>query len=124
MAGPVFRFHGVRELARDAYRAGVAAEDLTDLTGRLGEPIRLRARAQAPQPTGRMIDGIKVSKSRLAVMLRVGTATRLPYAAVNHWGRDGRSGPKWLSAAEETLRPQTFKGFEDGISALLRKTGW
>ena len=57
-------------------------------------------------------------------MVRVGSAKRLPYAAVRHWGRDGSSGPRWLSQAEETLRPRTFAGIGEGIKELLDKHDW
>ena len=57
-------------------------------------------------------------------MVRVGSKSRLPYAGVRHWGADSRSGPRWLSQAEETLRPRTFAGFGEGIKELLDKHNW
>lgn len=115
---------GIKRLLRDAERVGVAAEDLKELTYRLATPIAALARTLAPHRTGRLASGIKPSRSKRKVMVRVGSAKRLPYAAVNHWGRDGSSGPRWLSQAEETLRPRTFAGIGEGIKDLLDKNDW
>lgn len=115
---------GIKRLLRDAERVGVAAEDLKELTYRLATPIAALARTLAPHRTGRLASGIKPSSSKRKVMVRVGSAKRLPYAGVNHWGRDGSSGPRWLSQAEETMRPRTFAGIGEGIKELLDKNDW
>lgn len=115
---------GIKRLLRDAERVGVAAEDLKELTYRLATPIAALARTLAPHRTGRLASGIKPSRSKRKVMVRVGSAKRLPYAGVNHWGRDGSSGPRWLSQAEETLRPHTFAGIGEGIKEVLDKNDW
>ena len=122
--GASVRVTGMKALLKDAEAVGVAAEDLKDLTFRLGQPIARLAATMAPHKTGRLAAGIKPSKSKRKVMVRVGTRTRLPYAGVNHWGRDGRSGPRWLSRAEETLRPKTFADFGEGIKDLLDQHNW
>ena len=103
---------------------GVAAEDLKELTYRLATPIAALARTMAPHSTGRLASGIKPSRSKRKVMVRVGSAKRLPYAGVRHWGRDGSSGPRWLSQAEEAMRPRTFAGIGEGIKELLDKNDW
>lgn len=115
---------GIKALLRDAEAVGVAATDLKELTYRLALPIATLARTLAPHRTGRLAAGIRPSKSKRKVMVRVGTKSRLPYAAPNHWGRDSRSGPRWLSRAEETLRPRTFAGLGEGIRDLLTKYNW
>ncbi len=115
---------GIKRLLRDAERVGVAAEDLKELTYRLATPIAALARTLAPHRTGRLASGIKPSRSKRKVMVRVGSAKRLPYAGVNHWGRDGSSGPRWLSQAEEAMRPRTFAGIGEGIKELLDKNDW
>ncbi len=115
---------GIKALLKDAQAVGVAAEDLTALTYRLGQPIAARAQAMAPHKNGRLAAGIKPSKSKLRVMVRVGSKSRLPYAGVNHWGLPGTTGPLWLSKAEEQLRTQTFAGFGEGIADLLKKYNW
>lgn len=118
--GPLrVQVHGIKRLARDAEAAGIDATDLKELTYRLATPIANLARTLAPKRSGRLAAGIKPSRSKRKVMVRVGSASRLPYAGVNHYGLDSRSGPRWLSKAEERLRPQTFRGFEDGIQDLL-----
>ncbi|WP_165215273.1 hypothetical protein [Schaalia sp. ZJ1691] len=115
---------GIKALLKDAEAVGVAVTDLKDLTYRLATPIANRARQLAPHKTGRLAQGIKPSRSKRKVMVRVGSASRLPYAGVNHWGWDATSGPRWLSQAEEQLRPQTFQGFGEGIKELLEKHNW
>lgn len=122
--GGSVEIQGIKRLLRDAERVGVAAEDLKDLTHRLATPIAGLARSLAPHKTGRLAAGIKPSRSKRKVMVRVGSKSRLPYAGVRHWGRDGSSGPRWLSQAEETLRPRTFAGFGEGIKELLDKHDW
>lgn len=122
--GGSVEIQGIKRLLRDAERVGVAAEDLKELTYRLATPIAALAKTLAPHETGRLASGIKPSRSKRKVMVRVGSAKRMPYAGVNHWGRDGSSGPRWLSQAEETLRPRTFAGFGEGIKELLDKHNW
>ncbi|MDY4491903.1 hypothetical protein [Schaalia hyovaginalis] len=115
---------GIKALLKDAEAVGVAVEDLKDLTYRLATPIADLARTLAPVQSGRLAAGIKPAKSKRKVMIRVGSASRLPYAGVRHWGADSRSGPRWLSKAEETMRPRTFAGFGEGIKDLLEKHNW
>ena len=122
--GGSVEIQGIKRLLRDAERVGVAAEDLKELTYRLATPIAALARTLAPHRTGRLASGIKPSRSKRKVMVRVGSAKRLPYAGVNHWGRDGSSGPRWLSQAEETMRPRTFAGIGEGIKGILDKNDW
>ena len=122
--GGSVEIQGMKRLLRDAERVGVAAEDLKELTYRLATPIAALARTLAPHRTGRLASGIKPSRSKRKVMVRVGSAKRLPYAGVNHWGRDGSSGPRWLSQAEEAMRPRTFAGIGEGIKELLDKNDW
>ena len=115
---------GIKALLKDAEAVGVAVEDLKALTYRLGLPIAALARSLAPKDSGRLAAAIKVSKSKRKVMVRVGSASRLPYAGVTHWGRDAHSGPRFLSVAEERLRPRTFADFGEGIKTLLDKHNW
>lgn len=115
---------GITALARDAEKVGVAASDLQELTARLAAPIAALAATMAPHKTGRLAAGIRPSRSKRKVMVRVGSPSRLPYAGVNHWGATGSSGPQWLSKAEERLRGRTFAGFGEGIADLLRKYNW
>nr|WP_314769935.1 hypothetical protein [uncultured Actinomyces sp.] len=122
--GGSVEIQGIKRLLRDAERVGVAAEDLKELTYRLATPIAALARTMAPHSTGRLASGIKPSRSKRKVMVRVGSAKRLPYAGVRHWGRDGSSGPRWLSQAEEAMRPRTFAGIGEGIKELLDKNDW
>ena len=122
--GGAVEVQGVKALLRDAEAVGVAATDLKDLTHRLATPIASLARTLAPHRTGRLAAGIRPSRSKRKVMVRVGSKTRLPYAAVRHWGPDSRSGPRWLSRAEEALRPRTFAAFGEGIKELLDAHNW
>lgn len=114
---------GIKKLLKDAEAVGIEVKDLKELTYRLATPIAELAKSLAPQRSGKLRSGIKPSKSKRKVMVRVGNS-RLPYAAPHHWGRDSVSGPKWLSRAEQELRPQTFEGFGKGIKELLDKHDW
>jgi len=78
---------GIKPLLKDAEAVGVAAQDLKELTYRLGLPIAALARTLAPHHSGRLAAGIKPSRSKRKVMVRVGSASRLPYAGVRHWAR-------------------------------------
>lgn len=118
------KVEGIKAILKDAERVGVAVEDLRELTRQLAEPIAARGRQLAPMRTGRLRAGIKPSRSKRKVMVRVGSAKRLAYAAPRHWGFDSRSGPKWLSVAEQQLRSSTFQGFDRGITKLLIDNGW
>ena len=115
---------GIKALLRDAEAVGVAVTDLKDLTYRLATPIASLAKTLAPHDSGRLAAGIKPSRSKRKVMVRVGSKSRLPYAGVNHWGADSRSGPRWLSQAEETIRPRTFADFGKGLKDLLDQHNW
>ena len=115
---------GIKALLRDAEAVGAAVTDLKDLTYRLATPIAALARTLAPHESGRLAAGIKPSRSKRKVMVRVGSKSRLPYAGVRHWGADSRSGPRWLSQAEEAMRPRTFDGFGKGIKELLDQHNW
>ena len=115
---------GITRLTKDAEAVGIAASDLTALNARLAAPIAARAAGLINSRSGRLAAGLKASRSKRKVAVRVGTPSRLPYAGVNHWGWDGTSGPQWLSRAEEELRPQTFAGFGEGIADLLKKHNW
>lgn len=123
--GGSVEIQGIKALLRDAEAVGVAVTDLKDLTYRLAKPIAALAKTLAPRgDSGNLASGIKPSRSKRKVMVRVGSKSRLPYAGVRHWGADSRSGPRWLSRAEETLRPRTFAGFGEGIKELLDKHNW
>lgn len=116
---------GIRELSRDAVRAGVAVKDLSKLTQRLGQPIIARARQLAPKgKTKGIYYGFRNARSKNAVRVHIGTEKRLPYAAVRHWGLPGQPMPLWLSKAEKELRDETFAGFGEGLIELLRENGW
>lgn len=133
ISGTTVRLEGVNDLLLDARRVGIEVNDLSALTSRIAGPIAARARALVPYSTVKKYgktanvhirDFIKPSKSRTAVRVYVGTPSRMPYAAVNHWGRDGSSGPKWLSRAEEQLRPQSINAFADGLEELLQRNNF
>lgn len=125
---------GIKPLLKDAEAVGVAVDDLKALTLRLGKPIADRGRSLAPQgKTGMLRRSIRIASSKRAV--RVTSNVRMTnilgrkarsghYSGVNHFGRDGHSGPRWLSRAEAEYREQTFAGFGEGIKQLLEKYNW
>lgn len=84
---------GIKALLRDAEAVGVAVTDLKELTYRLATPIAGLARTLAPHKTGRLAAGIKPSRSKRKVMVRVGSKSRLPYAGVRHWGPTRAAAP-------------------------------
>ena len=114
---------GIKALRRDAEAVGVAATDLKELTYRLALPIAALGATLAPRRSGRLAAGIRPSRSKRKVMVRVGTS-RLAYAGAVHWGWDSRSGPRFLSVAEERMRPRTLAGLGEGIRDLLTKYNW
>lgn len=121
------RVEGITALARDAEAVGVAALDLKNLTSRLAAPIVTLARELAPKGTGKMARDIHAVRSKVAVRVVAGSRAakpRVPYAGQRHWGNDSRSGPRFISQAEERLRNRTFDGFAEGISQLLKDNDW
>jgi hypothetical protein len=121
------RIEGLTALLRDAEAVGVAAADLKDLTSRLAAPIVALARDLAPKRSGKMARDIRAVRSKVAVRIVAGSRAakpRVPYAAQRHWGNTGSGGPRFMSVAEERLRNQTFDGFAEGISQLLKDHDW
>lgn len=122
------KVEGITALMRDAEAVGVAVLDLKNLTSRLAMPIVVLARTLAPAgPTGKLARDIRFARSKTAVRVVAGSRAarpRVPYAAQRHWGNDSRSGPKFISVAEDRLRDQTFEGFAQGISDLLKNHDW
>ena len=122
---------GVKAISRDALSLGVSLSDLTAFNYRMAKPIANLARELAPIGTrgsdshkGRLKAGIKPSRSKLRIAVGVGNNGALNYAAVVHWDRDGKSGPKFLSVAEERLRPQILASYDTEMHKLLQKYGW
>lgn len=125
---------GIKPLLKDAEAVGVAVEDLKRLTLRLGIPIANRGRTLVPRgKRGLLYHSINVASSKRAVRVTsnvrmttvIGRKSRVGhYSGVNHFGRDGHSGPRWLSKAEAEYREQTFAGFGAGIKELLEKYNW
>lgn len=125
---------GIKALLKDAEAVGVAVDDLKYLTYKLGEPIQASARVLIrPGPTGNLRRSVRVASSKRAVRVTsnvrmtavLGRKTRAGhYSGVNHFGRDGHSGFRWLSKAEEIHRKETFWGFGLGIRMLLQKYNW
>lgn len=122
---------GIKALLKDAEAVGVAVDDLKALTRKLGEPIAgLGRRLVKRGPTGLLRASIRVASSKRAVRVTsnvrmttlIGRKTRAGhYSGVNHFGRDGHTGYRWLSRAEAVRRDKTFAGFGEGIKELLEK---
>lgn len=117
--GARLQIDGYSEVLRDLYLAGADSDDLKAITRPLAERIAATGRALAPKKSGRLAASIKPKDSRVSVTVR--TPTRVKYAPVRHWGKDGTSGTHFLSRAEETHRAATFAGIEAGIDELLQK---
>lgn len=117
--GARLEVQGYRELMRDMYLAGAESDDLKAITRPLAEKIAASGRALAPKKTGRLAGAIKAKNSRVSVTAYI--PARIKYAAPLHWGRDGASGPQFLSKAEQTHRSATYAGIEAGINRLLTK---
>lgn len=125
---------GVKALLKDAEAVGVAADDLKDLTRRLAEPIQATARVLiSPGGTGNLRRSVRIASSKRAVRVTsnvrmttlLGRKTKAGhYSGVNHFGRDGHSGFRWLSVAEKTHRERTFGAFGAGIKLLLKRYNW
>lgn len=119
------RVDGVRQVSAAALKMGISLRDLTRFNYRQAKPLVARARELAPVGrTRRLRGGIRPVRSKRTVGIRLGNAGALKYAAVVHWGRDGYSGPKFMSAAEEQLRPQILANYDTEMKALLREHGW
>ena len=122
---------GIKPLLKDAEAVGVAVDDLKYLTYKLGEPIVQTARVLIRDgKTGNLRRSVRVASSKRAVrvtsnvrmMTLIGRKTKAGhYSGVNHFGRDGHSGFRWLSHAEKVHRQEIFWGFGLGIRELLEK---
>lgn len=116
---------GVRRVSAAALKMGISLADLKKFNYRQAKPLVARARALAPVgKTGKLRRGIRPVRSKMSVGIRLGNTGTLKYAAVVHWGRDGYSGPKFMSVAEEQLRPQILSAYDAEMKTLLREHGW
>lgn len=122
---------GIKPLLKDAEAVGVAVDDLKYLTYKLAEPVQATARALIRDgKTGNLRRSVRIASSKRAVRVTsnvrmtavLGRKTKAGhYSGVNHFGRDGHSGFRWLSVAEKTHRQEIFWGFGLGIKRLLEK---
>lgn len=128
--GQVFG-RGFDALARDARRAGASAKDLNRIFRQIGKPMLSRARTAAPYKRGRLQKSIKIQAKKQSLSLvadvpleKIDGRLQGDYAPVRHWGRDGRSGSKFLKNAMDDHMAEAYRGFAEGISRLLYEQGW
>lgn len=119
------RVEGVSQVSRAALKMGVSLSDLTAFNYRQAKPLVALARSLAPTgKTRRLRGGIRPVRSKTTVGIRLGNKGALKYAAVVHWGRDGHTGPKFMSVAEERLRPSILAAYDTEMKTLLKNHGW
>lgn len=117
---------GLTETLRALNRAGADAQDMKDLMHSTGEIIAAAARARVPTDSGALKNSIKAGRGKTKAVVRAGSARRVPYAGVVHYGNphEPKSTPHpFLLAALQAKQAEALAHIERGLSDLLRKNG-
>lgn len=89
----VHEVRGGRELRRTLRGAGDDLSDLKDVHKQAAAIAATRAKADAPEVSGRLAATIRSSGTKTAGIVRVGNNTKVPYAHPIHWGWAARGIP-------------------------------
>lgn len=96
--GPALQVEGARQLRKSLAAAGIQLQDLKDAHRQLAEYVVGVQRP--PVRTGRLATTVRAGATKNSAIVRAG-GTRIPYAAVIHWGWENRHivANKWLTRA-------------------------
>lgn len=120
--GVRFEVEGLRKTLRAMESAGVAAGDLKDLMGAIGQTVLAAARPRVPVRSGALEASLRAGRAKTKAVVRAGGA-RVPYAGVIHYGWPAHhiAPQPFLTDALAAEQRQVFSQLEEGLSELLRK---
>ncbi|WIM99393.1 hypothetical protein ACTOB_003044 [Actinoplanes oblitus] len=99
-------------------------DDLKAAFAVIGDEAKTQATRYSPRSSGRLIQTVKVSKSKNRVNVKAGSA-RIPYAGVQNYGDPKRniSAVRFMQRADSAVRPMVIPTLERELSALIEKQG-
>lgn len=124
--GVQIRVRGLSESLRALNRAGAAAEDMRELMHSTGEIVAAEARSRAPMgETGKLRSSIKAGRGKTKAVVRAGSARRVPYAGVTHYGWPAHNmEPRPFMLQALTAKQGAAQAhIEQGLRELLRREG-
>jgi hypothetical protein len=120
--GGAVKVTGLRRLARELKKAGVDLADLKKLGLAAAELVKQEAEPDVPRgATGRLAASMRVGATARAGFVRIGSASKVPYAGPIHFGwrkRNIRPRP-FLYDALDARRDDIVKVYEDGLDGFL-----
>lgn len=119
---PYARVFGTRRLQATLQRAAAGMDELKDIHRQAAELAAARARAIGPKRTGRLVGTVRVSGTKRAGVVRMGSKAT-PYAEPIHWGwpaRNIKANPFVSIAAQET-EPAWTQLYEQRRDELLNQ---
>lgn len=116
---PALRVVGGRELRRELKAAGVSLQDLKAAHRAAAEIVARRGQADAPRVSGRLAGNVRAGATQRAAVVRAG-GTRVPYAAVVHWGWPRRhiAANPWLSDAAVATESQWVDEYSQEVQKI------
>lgn len=124
MAGETaLRVEGLGKLVRELESLGVAVEDLKDTMGEISAAAVEVIEPNIPVRSGALRSTIRGTRSKGRAAAIAGRA-RVPYAPVVNYGRDGKSGARFMQAADTPENVQRWAQMLDaGIQRAIERAG-
>lgn len=123
MDGMRIEVRNLTETLRRLSKAGADAQDMRDLMHSTGTLVGTAARRHVPYRSGALAASIRAGRGKTKAVVRAGTAARVPYAGVQHYGWPARNitGHMFMVRGLNDSRPQAITHIEQGLRDLLRK---
>lgn len=115
------RISGLREKIRDLEALGVAADDLKDAFGEIAREVADEAGHIVPHRTGTLEATIRPARTKNKAVVRAGNTTKVPYAGVINYGRDGFSGTQFLTGPANADLEEKARKIQANLDALIHK---
>ncbi len=124
--GMTFRVDGLRQVQREI-RGAEGKElraELRRVNKSAAEIVADAAEVEAPRgPSGRLARSVKAAASGSSATVKAGTAARVPYAGVIHFGGRGIEPDPFLHRAFAKTSKEAHDQYEEKIHALVAKIG-
>lgn len=114
------RITGLNEKVRDLERLGVAASDLKEAFGEISRDVADESGRIVKVLSGDLRATIKPARTKNKAVIRAGS-TKVPYAGVINYGRDGLAGTQFLTGPANANPDQKAQKIQDNLDALIRK---
>lgn len=125
MEGMRIQVKGLSETLAKLSAVGEASQDMKDLMHSTGEIIAARARTLVPVKSTALQKSIRAGRGKTKAVVRAGTAARVPYAGVRHYGNPytGLDPSMFMVQALQDRKDEALAHIERGLSELLKKHG-